>query len=105
MLGIPTVNIDRMVRLAIAGIGVGRYNDDNDNDYDILVTRDKTGRPTMEVLNNLFCQQPAGCRRSLVAGGFVSTGAIACKYPAPRKAESSRDKSVCAQRLSCRPAH
>ncbi len=60
MLGIPTVNIDRMVRLAIAGINAGRYNDDNDNDYDILVTRDKAGRPTMDVLNNLFVNNQMG---------------------------------------------
>lgn len=60
MLGIPTVNIDRMVRLAIAGIDIGTYNDDNGNDYNIVITRNKEGRPTMDVLNNLFVNTQQG---------------------------------------------
>lgn len=60
MLGIPTVNIDRMVRLAIAGVKVGKYNDRNENDYDIIVTRSKQGRPDMDVLTNLFVNNSNG---------------------------------------------
>jgi multidrug efflux pump subunit AcrB len=60
MLGIPTVNIDKTVRLAVAGLNLGSYNDDNGNDYDILLTRSKEERPTMDVFNNLFVNNMAG---------------------------------------------
>ncbi len=60
MLGVPTVNIDRMVRLAIAGLDVGKYNDVNGNDYNIVVTRSKPGRPDLDVLNNLYVNNQQG---------------------------------------------
>lgn len=54
LLGIPSINIDRTVRLAVAGLNLGHYADKNDNDYDVLLTRNKDGRPTMDVFNNLY---------------------------------------------------
>jgi multidrug efflux pump subunit AcrB len=60
MLGIPTVNIDRMVRLAVAGLPIGNYNDVNGNDYDVVVTRSKSGRSDMDVLNNLYVNNNQG---------------------------------------------
>jgi multidrug efflux pump subunit AcrB len=60
MLGIPTVNIDRSVRLAISGLNIGTYNDKNGNDYDIIVTRSKAGRPDMDVFRNLFINNQQG---------------------------------------------
>jgi multidrug efflux pump subunit AcrB len=59
-LGIPTVNIDRMVRLAVAGINLGQYNDRNDHDYDVLLTSQKSGKPTMEVFNSLYVNNQQG---------------------------------------------
>ncbi|NSL87546.1 efflux RND transporter permease subunit [Chitinophaga solisilvae] len=59
-LGIPTANIDRAVRLAIAGINLGKYNDKNDNDYDVLLTKQKNGKPTMDVFNDLFINNGQG---------------------------------------------
>jgi multidrug efflux pump subunit AcrB len=60
LLGIPTVNIDRTVRMAVAGLNLGKYTDNNSNDYDILLTRLKDGRPTMDVFNNLFVNSAQG---------------------------------------------
>jgi len=60
MLGIPTVNIDRTVRLAVAGLNMGAYTDDNGNEYDILLTRGKDEKSTLEVFNNLFVDNLAG---------------------------------------------
>jgi multidrug efflux pump subunit AcrB len=54
LLGISSVNIDRTVRLAVAGLNLGHYADRNDNEYDVLLTRNKDGRPTMDVFNNLY---------------------------------------------------
>ena len=60
LLGIPTVNIDRTVRLAVAGLNMGSYTDDNDKDYSILLTRTKEERPTLGIFNNLFVNNYAG---------------------------------------------
>lgn len=60
ILGIPTVNIDRTVRLAIAGLKMGTYNDDNSNDYDIMLTGQKDGKSTIEAFGNLFINNNAG---------------------------------------------
>ncbi|NIG54210.1 efflux RND transporter permease subunit [Chitinophaga sp. Cy-1792] len=59
-LGIPTANIDRVVRLAVSGINLGKYNDTNDNDYDILLTKQKAGRPTLDVFNDLYVNNSQG---------------------------------------------
>jgi len=59
-LGVSTSGIDRMVRLAVAGLNIGHYNDDNGNDYDLLVTRIKEGKPTLDALNNLMINNNQG---------------------------------------------
>ncbi|RFS26409.1 AcrB/AcrD/AcrF family protein [Chitinophaga silvatica] len=59
-LGIPTINIDRAVRLAVAGINLGQYNDRNDNDYDILLTSQKTGKPNLDVLQSIYVNNQQG---------------------------------------------
>ncbi len=60
MLGVPTVNIDRTVRLAVAGFNLGKYTDNNENDYNILLTRSRDERPTLDVFNNLFVNNNQG---------------------------------------------
>lgn len=60
LLGIPSVNIDRTVRLAVAGLNLGQYTDDNDNDYDILLTRSREGRPTLDAFSNLYVSNTQG---------------------------------------------
>lgn len=60
MLGIPTVNIDRTVRLAIAGFDIGGFSDADGDDFDIVVTRGKAERPTLEVLENLYVNNQMG---------------------------------------------
>jgi multidrug efflux pump subunit AcrB len=60
LLGIPTVNIDRAVRLAVAGLNLGSYTDDNDKDYSILLTRTKEEGPTLDVFNNLYVNNMMG---------------------------------------------
>lgn len=60
MLGVPTVNIDRTVRLAVAGFNLGKYTDNNENDYNILLTRSRDERPTLDVFSNLFVNNNQG---------------------------------------------
>lgn len=60
MLGVPTVNIDRTVRLAVVGLNLGKYTDKNENEYNLLLTRTKEERPTLDVFNNLFVNNMQG---------------------------------------------
>ncbi len=60
MLGVPTVAIDRTVRLAVAGINLGKYTDKNENDYNLVVTKTKNERATLDVFNNLFVNNVQG---------------------------------------------
>ncbi len=60
LLGVPTVNIDRTVRLAVAGFNMGKYTDVNENDYNILLTRSKEERPTLDVISNLLVNNNQG---------------------------------------------
>lgn len=76
MLGVPTVNIDRTVRMAVAGLNLGEYSDRNGNDYDILITRMKNGRATLDDLNNLYINNQNG-------------GAVALSQMADIKLEAS----------------
>jgi multidrug efflux pump subunit AcrB len=58
--GIQTIAIDRTVRLAVAGLNMGKYTDANDKDYTILLTRNKEEKSTMDVFNNLYVNNNQG---------------------------------------------
>ncbi|GEP98952.1 efflux RND transporter permease subunit [Chitinophaga cymbidii] len=59
-LGVPFVQVDRTVRLAVAGLTLGKYTDHNTNDYSILLTRERDGKPTLEAFNNLYVNNLQG---------------------------------------------
>jgi multidrug efflux pump subunit AcrB len=60
MLGIPTVNIDRTVRLAIAGLDMGSFSDENGDDFDITLTTAKDKRATLSSFDNLYVNNSQG---------------------------------------------
>lgn len=59
-LGIPTVNIDRAVRMAVAGFKVGSFSDENSDDYSILLTSPHSERPSLDVFDNLYVNNNQG---------------------------------------------
>ena len=59
-LGIQTSDIDRTVRLAIAGVGTGKYTDENGDDYDIIVNAPRQNFATMASFNNIFVNNALG---------------------------------------------
>ncbi len=54
LLGINTVDIDRTVRLAIAGLNLGSFTDTKDEDYDIVLTTPKLERPNVSVFSGIY---------------------------------------------------
>jgi len=62
MLGIPTINIDRTVRMAVAGIDVGKFtNPDSDgDDYNIRVTLPRPSIPDLDIFNSIYVNNLQG---------------------------------------------
>ncbi|HEX6224030.1 MAG TPA: efflux RND transporter permease subunit [Chryseolinea sp.] len=60
MSGINTVDIDRTVRLAVAGLDMGNFSDADGEDYDIYLTTPKKERATLGSLDNLFVNTSQG---------------------------------------------
>ena len=60
MSGINTVDIDRTVRLAVAGLDMGSFSDADGEDYDIYLTTPKKERATLASLDNLFVNNRSG---------------------------------------------
>ena len=60
MLGIPTINIDKTVRLAVAGMEVGKMTDSEGDSYQIKVTKKKNDLNSLEAFENLFVNNMQG---------------------------------------------
>jgi multidrug efflux pump subunit AcrB len=60
MLGVNTVTIDRTVRLAVAGLNVGKFSDEKGDEIEILLTKGNKGQPTLDALENLYVNSQQG---------------------------------------------
>ncbi len=60
LLGIAIADINRTVRLAIAGLNIGTFRDTNGDDYNINVTLPKGNTTTLESLNSLYINTMMG---------------------------------------------
>lgn len=59
-LAVQTVDIDRTVRMAVAGIQVGSYTDEQSDDYKVVIDVARERFPNLDVLNNLYVNNAAG---------------------------------------------
>jgi len=59
-LGVTTLTIDRTVRLAVAGLTAGKFNDEEGDDFDIVLTKTKDEHPRLDVLENLYVNNNHG---------------------------------------------
>jgi len=53
LLGVPTVELDRTVRLAVSGLPVSKFTETNGEQYDIVVRTPIGDRPTLATLDDL----------------------------------------------------
>ncbi|AXE18213.1 AcrB/AcrD/AcrF family protein [Runella rosea] len=60
LLGISVADINRTVRLAIAGLNIGTFKDESGDDYGINVTLPKGKTTTPAILNNLYVNTLTG---------------------------------------------
>ncbi len=59
-LGVLTVDVDKTVRMAVAGLEIGTYTDNNGDDYAILVTTPKNDVATLAAFENLYVNNAVG---------------------------------------------
>ena len=59
-LGIQTADIDKTVRLSIAGLNVGKFTDDDGDDYNIILGAPKGQFATLNSFNNVFINNSTG---------------------------------------------
>jgi multidrug efflux pump subunit AcrB len=68
LFGVPAIEADRTVRLAVAGLPAGRFREADGDEYDITLRLPMEGRPTLDLLG--------GIQVSSLAGGQVPLAQI-----------------------------
>ncbi len=53
LLGVPTIEFDRAVRLSVSGLPAGRFKDTSGEQYDIVVRTPMSGRPDLDALDRV----------------------------------------------------
>jgi multidrug efflux pump subunit AcrB len=60
-LGVPTISIDKSIRMAVAGTrDVGSFTDAAGDEFSIVVSKPKDARPSLEVFDNLYVNAANG---------------------------------------------
>jgi len=60
LLSVPTISIDKTLRLALAGIPIGIMSDDDGEDYQILIKKKENTPLDLDVFNTLFVENVRG---------------------------------------------
>ncbi len=60
LLGIPSAEIDRTVRLAVAGLDVGTFTTTSGDDYEMIATIEKGKYPDLSVFQNTYVNSVTG---------------------------------------------
>jgi multidrug efflux pump subunit AcrB len=60
MLGVPIHEIDRTIRMAVAGLNVGTYRKENGDEYNINVTLPRGDRPTLDAFGKIYVSSISG---------------------------------------------
>ncbi len=60
LLGVPTISIDKTLRLALAGIPIGIMSDDDGEDYQIIIKKKENTPLDLDVFKTLFVENVRG---------------------------------------------
>lgn len=60
LLGVPVREIDRAVRMAVAGLNIGTFRKENGDEYNINVTLARGARQNWEVFNKIYVSSYSG---------------------------------------------
>ncbi|MBX3703686.1 MAG: efflux RND transporter permease subunit [Steroidobacteraceae bacterium] len=60
LFGVPAIEADRTVRLAVAGLSAGRFREPDGDEYDIMLRLPIGARPTLDLLQSVQVSSVAG---------------------------------------------
>lgn len=60
LLGVPLSEVDKTIRMGIAGLGVGTFKDPSGDEYDILITQPRGRTITKDVFDKIYIDTPMG---------------------------------------------
>jgi multidrug efflux pump subunit AcrB len=60
LFGVPAVEADRTVRLAVAGLSAGKFREPDGDEYDITLRLPISGRPTLDLLKSVQVSSATG---------------------------------------------
>ncbi len=60
LLGVATAEIDKTIRLAVAGLNIGTFRKDNGDEYDINITLPHENKQTFDVFNKIYVGSHTG---------------------------------------------
>jgi multidrug efflux pump subunit AcrB len=89
LLGVAPVEIDRTVRAAVAGLGVGSFREADGDEYDMTLRLPMTGRPTLATLDAIEVATAAGRQvplRQLASPEFASAPSLIRRHDRMREA-------------------
>jgi multidrug efflux pump subunit AcrB len=87
LMGIPSVEIDKTIRLALAGFVAGKYRDAEGKEYSIMVRLPKDSIDNLKILNRIFISSMSGAQVPLsqLAGiEFVNSPTLIQHYNTDR---------------------
>lgn len=62
MLGVPVLEIEKTVRMVVAGMVIGSFTDDDGEDYNLLCTLNGNKKKTIEDLNKIYISSVTGAQ-------------------------------------------
>jgi len=80
LLGVPVNEIDRTVRLAVAGLDIGKFRKENGDDYNINVCLPRADRQTLDALNKVYVSSYTGTSIPLSQLATYSSRALPPAY-------------------------
>ena len=89
LLGVATVELDRTVRLGVAGLDAGKFRAADGDEYAIKVRVPRNGRPTEEILDRIQVASTTGAMiplNQLAVLGFKSSPTVITHYNQQRAA-------------------
>ena len=60
MPGVPVNEIDRTIRMTVAGLNIGKFREDDGDEYNINVTLPRENRQTVDVFNKVYVTSYSG---------------------------------------------
>ncbi len=62
LLGVPVAEVQRTVRLSLAGISAGKYREADGDEYDITLTLPRNGKPDLSTLDHIYVTALSGAQ-------------------------------------------